>query len=78
MERYNSERSEGIYRIHVKLDLRMRLRYGKIKTGILNPPMVECVINVPLRSNGVSKTSSVGFEATSCGHVLTSIVLPDS
>lgn len=69
---YNSETSSGIYSIDVKIGVRTRVRYGKIKTGYLKPPeKIVCKLKVPLR-NSDNKTllaSDFDFKASKCSNV---------
>lgn len=73
VERYRTETVARVYTIDLEVDLWIRLRYRKIKTGLLRPPKIDCVLKVPFRSNGA--VPRVHFKAVRCGHVLTSIVL---
>jgi hypothetical protein len=63
LNRYNSERSSGMYRIDLKLRLRIRLRLGIVKTPRFRPK-IECDLRVPLNSNGSSSGGT--FETTRC------------
>ncbi|KAB1222555.1 Protein YLS9 [Morella rubra] len=60
---FNSEKSNGIYSIDVKLNLRIRTKMGLIKIGHFKPK-INCDLKVPLSSSG---TSTGSFETTKCG-----------
>uniref|UniRef100_A0A5B6ZC98 Late embryogenesis abundant protein LEA-2 subgroup domain-containing protein n=1 Tax=Davidia involucrata TaxID=16924 RepID=A0A5B6ZC98_DAVIN len=60
---YNSEKISGTYSIDVKLYLRVRFKFGVIKTPKFKPK-IECDLKVPLNSNGQPSGS---FETTKCG-----------
>ena len=70
MKQYDSETGLGFYSIDVQLALRVRIRYGKIKTRPFKPRKILCRLKIPL-SNSINGTSTNGysFRATSCGNV---------
>ncbi|KAH7512154.1 hypothetical protein FEM48_Zijuj12G0060400 [Ziziphus jujuba var. spinosa] len=50
---YNRETNAGIYSLQVKFALRLRARYGKIKTGYYKPEKLICDIkslNITIRN----------------------------
>nr|KYP61459.1 Putative syntaxin-24 [Cajanus cajan] len=51
---YKEETSVGVYEdLAVDLDLRIRTKYGRFKSGRFNPPVVQCgSLRVPLISSG--------------------------
>lgn len=59
---FDSDKTDGVFGINVKLNLRIRAKLGWIKVGHFKPK-IKCGLNVPLKSNG---TSSSAFEATKC------------
>ncbi|KAK7380091.1 hypothetical protein VNO78_32491 [Psophocarpus tetragonolobus] len=62
---YKDEASVGIHRdLAVDFDLRIRAKYGRIKSSRFNPPIVQCRrLRVPLISNA---TSPPPFTVTRC------------
>ncbi|KAK7271190.1 hypothetical protein RJT34_26877 [Clitoria ternatea] len=62
---YKQETSVGIYNdLAVDLDLRIRAKYGRFKSGRFDPPIVQCRrLRVPLVSNG---NSAPPFSVTKC------------
>ncbi|KAK7271188.1 hypothetical protein RJT34_26875 [Clitoria ternatea] len=62
---YKQETSVGIYNdLAVDFDLRIRAKYGKVKSSRFNPPIVQCGrLRVPLVSNG---KSTPPFSVTKC------------
>ncbi|KAK6778775.1 hypothetical protein RDI58_025493 [Solanum bulbocastanum] len=58
---YINEKNLGIYEIEVKLNMRIRLKIGWIKTHKIKPK-IECDFKVPLEANG----RSGNFEETRC------------
>lgn len=61
---YNEETQAGIYNnIVVDLDLRVRAKYGRIKSARFRPPVVQCRLRVPLVSNG---KLDIPFNVTKC------------
>ncbi|XP_059646591.1 NDR1/HIN1-like protein 10 [Cornus florida] len=63
VSKYNSDKSDGIYNIDVKLYLRIRFKLGAIKTPKFKPK-IECDLKVPLHSNGTILSGT--FETTKC------------
>ncbi|KAL6138300.1 hypothetical protein ACLB2K_063583 [Fragaria x ananassa] len=59
---YQKQTSAGVYEIEMKLYLRIRFKFGRIKTGKFKP-RVECDLKVPLSTNGNSATT---FETKRC------------
>ncbi|GMN39532.1 hypothetical protein TIFTF001_008771 [Ficus carica] len=57
------QKKAGIYDIDVKLYLRIRLKFGAVKSWRLKPK-IECDLKVPISADG--KTPGVGFERTKC------------
>lgn len=55
---YNAEKNSGVYSINVKLNLRIRFKLGKFKTGKFKP-RIQCHLKVPLSSSNGRFTSSV-------------------
>ncbi|XP_022926156.1 NDR1/HIN1-like protein 3 [Cucurbita moschata] len=70
---FNSEKSSGIFKIDVKLNLRVRFKFGFVKFGHYKPK-INCPLKVPLTSNGTSSSSSSSsngvFETTKCSYDL--------
>ncbi|XP_062167514.1 NDR1/HIN1-like protein 3 [Alnus glutinosa] len=62
LSQFNAEKTAGVYTIDVKLNLRIRFKVGKVKTGRLKPK-VKCDLKVPLSSTG---NSAVVFQNTKC------------
>ncbi|KAL4312185.1 hypothetical protein GQ457_01G015040 [Hibiscus cannabinus] len=63
--KYNEERTNGVYRIDLKLYLRIRFKVGRIKTGRFKP-RISCDLKVPF--NSAANNSFAGtFETTRCG-----------
>lgn len=58
----NSEKSLGVFDIHVQLYLRIRFKLGKVKTWRFKPK-INCDLKVPFSSIGKSVG---GFETTKC------------
>lgn len=54
---YEEQKKAGVYDIDVKLYLRIRFKFGKVKTWRLKPK-VKCDLKVPI--------SAVGFKRTKC------------
>ncbi|KAM0977976.1 hypothetical protein ACFX13_014258 [Malus domestica] len=62
LSEYNQQKSTGIYEIDLKIYLRIRFKFGLIKTGKFKPK-IECDLKVPMTQNG----NSVGtFQTTKC------------
>ncbi|XP_009599460.1 NDR1/HIN1-like protein 10 [Nicotiana tomentosiformis] len=61
---YSGEKDSGVYAIGVKLYMRIRLKFGWIKTKKIKP-MIMCDLKVPFKSNGTT-SSSTTFERTQC------------
>ncbi|GFQ03427.1 protein yls9 [Phtheirospermum japonicum] len=59
---YNSDRSAGAFPIDVKLYLRIRLKFGFVKSMRVKPN-IDCDLRVPLSQNG---TVSGVYEPTRC------------
>lgn len=59
-----------MFTVDVKISLRVRARFGKIKTPDYGPSNINCNLKVPL---SLSETFPSGFNATKCRnvHVLT-------
>ncbi|OIW20149.1 hypothetical protein TanjilG_02129 [Lupinus angustifolius] len=63
---YYTETRVGVYNdLAVDLDMRVRYKYGRIKSTRFNPPIVQCRLRVPLISNGTSLSS---FNDTKCSN----------
>ncbi|KAK9068550.1 hypothetical protein SSX86_012665 [Deinandra increscens subsp. villosa] len=62
--RYDSEKSEDLYRIDLKLRLKMRLKAWWVKTPRFKPKF-ECDLKVPMRSKGKNSTAEK-FGRTKC------------
>lgn len=62
LSNFNTETSDGIYSIDLKLNLKIRAKVGWIKIGKFKPK-IKCGLKVPLSSNGKSASS---FETTKC------------
>lgn len=72
---YNRETNAGIYSLQVKFALRLRARYGKIKTGYYKPEKLICDIKVPLLHdypNGTSSTATE-FNAFLCVYISSTV-----
>lgn len=63
LSKYNEQKSSGVYDIDVKLYLRVRFKFGLIKTGKFKP-RIKCGLKVPLTQNGSSSGGT--FETTKC------------
>lgn len=63
LSEYNEQKNSGVYEIDVKLYLRVRFKFGLIKTGKFKP-RIKCGLKVPLTQNGSSSVST--FETTKC------------
>ncbi|CAL9026318.1 unnamed protein product [Prunus brigantina] len=63
LSKYNEQKSSGVYDIDVKLYLRVRFKFGLIKTGKFKP-RIKCELKVPLTQNGSSSGGT--FETTKC------------
>lgn len=59
---YNEDRNSGMFDIEVMLYLRIRLKFGFVKSTRVKPN-IECDLRIPLRSNG---TSSGTYESKRC------------
>ncbi|CAL9026504.1 unnamed protein product [Prunus brigantina] len=70
LSRFNLERCAGVYNIDVKLGLWVKARYGKIETGCIRPPSVDCQLKIPLRPVGAN------FIVTDCGGVALPLLVP--
>ncbi|XP_041028193.1 NDR1/HIN1-like protein 10 isoform X2 [Juglans microcarpa x Juglans regia] len=67
LSKFELEKSVGAYSIDVKLSVRIRIKYGKIKTARFKPRKIDCPLKVYLStSNG---TAAEGFRTTKCGNV---------
>ncbi|XP_059278560.1 NDR1/HIN1-like protein 2 [Lycium ferocissimum] len=55
---YNGEKDDGVYEIGVKLYMRIRFKFGWIKTKKIKP-MIKCDLKVPFKGKG-------SFERTQC------------
>ncbi|KAE9586084.1 hypothetical protein Lal_00009995 [Lupinus albus] len=63
---YYIETRAGVYNdLTIDLDMRVRYKYGSIKSTRFNPPIVQCRLRVPLISNGTSISS---FNDTKCSN----------
>ncbi|XP_009374728.2 NDR1/HIN1-like protein 10 [Pyrus x bretschneideri] len=70
LSQFNAETAAGVYSIDVKISLRVRARFGKIKSPDYGPSNINCNLKVPL---SLSETLPSDFNATKCRnvHVLT-------
>ena len=70
LSKFNSGTAAGVYSIDKKNSLRVRARFGKIKTPDYGPSNIDCKLKVPL---SLSETFPSGFNATKGRnvHVLT-------
>jgi hypothetical protein len=66
LSKFDSEKSAGVYNIDINLSVKIRIKYGKIKTLRFKPQNIDCPLKVPLSSNG---TVAEGFQATKCDNV---------
>lgn len=69
LDEYNDETSLGIYNdLAVDLNLRIRFKFGRIKSSRFDPPIVQCRhLRVPLISNGKDLADSTHpFNGTKC------------
>ncbi|CAN4089622.1 unnamed protein product [Withania somnifera] len=55
---YNNEKDSGVYEIGLRLYMRIRLKFGWIKSKKIKP-MIKCDLKVPFKSNAT-------FERTQC------------
>lgn len=63
---FNQEKSSGTYSIDVKLYLRVRFKFGVIKTWRFKP-RIECDLKVPLSAADGKSTVGLGaFQRTKC------------
>ncbi|CAB4287194.1 unnamed protein product [Prunus armeniaca] len=76
LSRFNSERCAGVYNIDVKLGLWVKARYGKIETGCISPPSVDCQLKIPLSSSPNARYVGANFSATDCGGVALPLLVP--
>uniref|UniRef100_A0A803P5J1 Late embryogenesis abundant protein LEA-2 subgroup domain-containing protein n=1 Tax=Cannabis sativa TaxID=3483 RepID=A0A803P5J1_CANSA len=75
-EHYELETSSGVYSIDVKLALKLRVRYGKIKTKYFKPPTINCN-NLKLslsNHNDHRENGGLNFKPVKCKniHIFTS------
>ncbi|KAI3471744.1 hypothetical protein Pfo_028397 [Paulownia fortunei] len=56
LSNYNGDRSSGAYDIDVKLYLRIRLKFGFVKSTRVKPK-IDCDLKIPLSSNGTASGS---------------------
>ncbi|PON83117.1 Late embryogenesis abundant protein [Trema orientale] len=69
-KQYDVETSSGVYSIDVKLALRLRVRFGKIKTAHFKPPKIDCnKLKVPLRAYNGTSGSNVSFKTVKCENI---------
>ncbi|KAI4352094.1 hypothetical protein L6164_006380 [Bauhinia variegata] len=62
---YNEETRQGIYNnLVVDLDLAVKAKYGRIKVGRFEPPVVQCRLRVPLVTS--VKSAAALFNVTRC------------
>lgn len=61
--KYESENKESVYKIDLKLRLKIRFKVWWMKTTKFKPKL-DCELKVPLSSKG--KVNSVKFERTKC------------
>ena len=66
VSQFDSEKTNGVFGISLKLNLRIRPKFGWIKVWTFKPK-IRCGLNVPLKSNG---TSTTAFETTKCSYDL--------
>ncbi|CAM8962688.1 unnamed protein product [Rhodiola kirilowii] len=59
LNNFNAEKLSGVYSIDLRVHLRLKLKFGKLKTMTMTPK-IECVLMVPLSGNGVV------FHTTKC------------
>lgn len=60
---YNDDKKSGLYNIDVKLYMRIRLKFGWVKSPKVKPK-IKCDLQIPLDSNG---KSTGNFESKRCG-----------
>jgi hypothetical protein len=63
LSNYNSDRSSGMYDIDVKLYLRIRLKFGIVKSTRVKPK-IDCDLKIPLTANGTAP--SAAYESKRC------------
>ncbi|XP_008241421.1 PREDICTED: protein YLS9-like [Prunus mume] len=78
LSRFNSERCAGVYNIDVKLGLWVKARYGKIETGCISPPSIDCQLKIPLSSSPNARYVGANFSVTDCGGVALPLLVPYS
>ncbi|XP_048432409.1 NDR1/HIN1-like protein 10 [Pyrus x bretschneideri] len=66
LSQFNSETAAGVYSIDVEIYLRVKARYGKVKTSDYGSSNIDCKLKVPVSSNN---TSVSGFNPTKCRNV---------
>ena len=66
LSQFNFEAAAELYSIDLKLALRVRARYGMLKSSNYKPYKIDCWLKVPFSSNA---TSPSAFEATQCMNV---------
>lgn len=76
LSRFNFERRARVYNIDVKLGLRVKARYGKIETGYLSPPNVDCQLEIPLSRSPIERYVGAMFRLTDCGGVALPLLVP--
>jgi len=62
LSKFNTQKTDGVFNIDVKLYLRIRFKLGAFKTGRFKPK-IECDLKVPLTTNGISAGD---FTTTKC------------
>uniref|UniRef100_A0A7N0V3H0 Late embryogenesis abundant protein LEA-2 subgroup domain-containing protein n=1 Tax=Kalanchoe fedtschenkoi TaxID=63787 RepID=A0A7N0V3H0_KALFE len=60
LNNFNAEKSTGVYSIDVRVHLRLRLKFGRLKTPTMTPK-IKCDLKVPLSGSGL-----VSFQTTKC------------
>ncbi|KAM1735433.1 hypothetical protein ACFX12_013907 [Malus domestica] len=66
LSQFNSETAAGVYSIDVEIYLRVKAKYGKVKTSDYGSSNIDCKLKVPVSSNN---TSVSGFNPTKCRNI---------
>ncbi|CAN6586889.1 unnamed protein product [Malus baccata var. baccata] len=61
LSRFNSETAAGVYSIDVEIYLRVKARYGKVKTSDYGSSNIDCKLKVPVSSNNTSATKNTSI-----------------
>lgn len=76
LSRFKKETLAGVYNIDIKLALHIGARYGKITTGYLKSPKVDCQLEIPSSTSSTAREMGVKFNVTECGNVTLPLLWP--